>query len=207
MAQALVKVDSPTKASPPVLKSVMIETRKQEVDSKLFSVSSEKLDLGPSTSLRYKILTRVLSEDYEKALDDIKNYMLEEHEFPNFKQRVSRLMNHCTDLIYAIKAKRNFQGLSSLTRPKQQELREKYLEHFRELQLTLRRVETIQTDLRLVDARSTIYVVRVVWVSVFSISVLAFALELMDGLAANTFLVLDDFYTHTVQYLLGLAGL
>lgn len=207
MAQALVKVDSPAAVTPPPLKSVVIETRKQEVDTKLFSVSSEKLDLGPSTSLRYRILTRVLAEEYEKALDDIKNYMLQEHEFPNFKQRITRLMNHCTDLIYAIKAKRNFQGLSSLTRPKQQELREKYLEHFRELQMTLRRVETIHTDLRLVDARSTIYVVRVVWLSVFMISILAFVLDLVDGLAANTFLVLDDVYTHTVQYFLGLAGL
>jgi hypothetical protein len=212
MAQPAVKASptsdakTPAKAAIARSQSIMIETRKQD-EAKLFEVSSEKLDLGRSDTFRYGILTRVLAEHYDGALAEIKKFMGQEHEFPNFKEKVLRLANHCVDLIYAIKAKRSFPGLSSLTRPKQQELREKYLLHFRELQGTLRRIEKVERDLKIADARSTIYVVKAVWLTLFAIIILAFSLEIIRGLAVTSFVVADDLYTQVVGFVFDLLGL
>jgi uncharacterized protein YnzC (UPF0291/DUF896 family) len=212
MAQPAAKASSISESKKPASdavvrsQSILIETRKQD-EAKLFEVSSEKLDLGRSDTFRYGVLTRVLGENYEGALAEVKSFLAREHEFPNFKEKVSRLTSHCVDLIYAIKAKRRFPGLSSLTRPKQQELREKYLQHFRELQGTLRRIEKVERDLEIADARSTIYVVKAIWVTLFAIIILAFSLEIIRGLAVTSFVVADEAYTKVIEFTFDLLGL
>src|SRR4051812_16869698 len=108
----------PVKVDEKQLVELSAKAKKQE-ESKLFELNGESIDLGQSNTLRYAILSNVLEEKYDAALQELKVFRQAESIYPNFKQKVERLLAHCLDLIYAIKAKRNFPGLSSLTRPKQ----------------------------------------------------------------------------------------
>ncbi|UOF01927.1 hypothetical protein [Bdellovibrio reynosensis] len=165
-----------------------------EAPANLFDVGVDKSDLGKPDSFRYRILTWVLDERYDQAIEELRSFLDEPSEYPNFKEKITRFIHHSTDLIYAIKAKRSFPGINSLTRAKQQELREKFKEHFRELQYILKTVEKIQGDLRIQDVRSTIYVVRAAWVAVVAILILGFWLEVFNGLGQTTFIVVDDIF-------------
>lgn len=186
---------------------VLHEDRNKE-ETKLFSDTGiEPTDLGRPDSLRYRVLTLVLDERYDTAIQELKDFQNDPSEYPDFKDRVGRFVSHSTDLIYAIKAKRGFPGISSLTRAKQQELREKFKEHLRELQYSLKKIEKNETDLRVHDVRSTIYVVRAVWYSIVSVSILGFFLEVTQGFAKTSFIVADDSVSRAVDWLLRIVSL
>lgn len=172
----------------------------------LFDVGVDQSDLGRPDSLRYNICAWVLDERYDKAIEELKDFLGRDSEYPNFKEKITRYIYHSIDLIYAIKAKRSFPGINSLTRAKQQELREKFKEHFRELNLVLKIVEKVQTDLRVADVRSTIYVVKALWFATFSIIVLAFWLEVTGGLAKTAVIVFDDSFTKFAAWLAETIG-
>jgi len=178
----------------------------QQADGQLFELAVERTDLGRPDSLRYNILTWVLDERYDKAIEELKDFLEKPSEYPNFKDKITRYIFHSIDLIYAIKAKRSFPGIGSLTRAKQQELREKFKEHFRELQYVLKIVEKIQGDLRIQDARSTIYVVKALWIAGFSIVALAFWLDIVHGLAKTSFVVFDDLFGRFANWMATLIG-
>lgn len=188
--------------------AIIIHEDRQKEEAKLFSDTGiARADLGEADSLRFRVLSMVLDERYDGAIGELKDFMEEPSEYPNFKDRNQRFINHSIDLIYAIKAKRSFPGISSLTRAKQQELREKFKEHLRELQYSLKKIEKNQTDLRVADARSTIYVVRATWYSVVSLAVLGFFLDVSRGLAKTSYIVVDDLLTKATDWLLHLVNL
>ncbi|MGZ3779072.1 MAG: hypothetical protein ACXVCY_00460 [Pseudobdellovibrionaceae bacterium] len=166
-----------------------------------FEVGLEQTDLGKPDSFRYNILTCVLNENYDKAIEDLKGFVEKPSEYPNFKDKITRFVNHSIDLIYAIKAKRGFPGINSLTRAKQQELREKFKGHFRELQYILKIIEKIQGDLRVEDVRSTIYVVRALWFCGIAIAITAFWVEIVNGLARASYVVSDDAFGKLANFL------
>ncbi|HRO66800.1 MAG TPA: hypothetical protein PL182_04485, partial [Pseudobdellovibrionaceae bacterium] len=112
--------------------AVSTEVAKPE-EGTLFRLDGERTDLGRVDSLRYNILTWVLNERYDKAIQELREFDSRPSPYPTFHAKVSRYILHSIDLIFAIKAKRNFPGINSLTRAKQQELREKFKEHFMEL--------------------------------------------------------------------------
>lgn len=172
----------------------------------LFDVGVDRSDLGRPDSLRYNILAWVLDERYDKAIEELKDFLERDSEYPNFKEKITRFIYHSIDLIYAIKAKRSFPGINSLTRAKQQELREKFKEHFRELNMVLKIVEKVQTDLRVTDVRSTIYVVKAAWIATFSIVALAFWLEITNGLAKTAVIVFDDSFGKFADWLATVTG-
>lgn len=194
--------------SVPALKdstAVSEEVKKKE-EGAFFDMSVDKSDLGRPDSLRYNILTWVLDERYDRAIEELKDFLEKPSEYPNFKSKVTRFINHGIDLIYAIKAKRSFPGINSLTRAKQQELREKFKEHFRELQYVLKVVEKVQGDLRVQDVRSTIYVVKAAWLASLAVIVLAFWLEIVNGLAKTSVVVFDDGFGKLANVLAELIG-
>lgn len=172
----------------------------------LFEMKLDSADLGRQDSLRYNILTWVLDERYDRAIEELKDFLERPSEYPNFKPRITRFVNHSIDLIYAIKAKRSFPGINSLTRAKQQELREKFKEHFKELEYILKTVEKIHGDLRVEDVRSTIYVVRALWIATVAVIVLAFSLEIIHGLAKTTMVVFDDSFGQFANWLAEKVG-
>lgn len=188
--------------------AVVLHEDKTKEEAKLFSdIGIERTDLGEQNSLRYRVLTMVLDERYDSAIQELKEFYDSPSEYPDFKERISRFINHSVDLIYAIKAKRSFPGISSLTRAKQQELREKFKEHLKELKFSIKKIEKNQTDLRVSDARSTIYVIRAAWYALVVIAVLGFFLEVKNGLAITSVIVVDDVVTRVSDWLLSLVNL
>ncbi|WP_413561467.1 hypothetical protein [Bdellovibrio sp. HCB209] len=177
-------------------------------DANLFDMGSvDRSDLGKPETLRNKILTWVLAERYDRAIEELKDFLDAPSDYPDFKGKVTRYIHHGIDLIYAIKAKRGFPGINSLTRAKQQELREKFKEHFKELQYILKTIEKVQTDLRIADARSTIYVVRALCAASLGIIILAFWLDIVHGLAQTSVIVFDDAFGRLANWLVELVGL
>lgn len=186
--------------------SAPVEPEKKQEEGTLFDVGLDRSELGRPDSLRFNILSWVLDERYDRAIEELKDFLEKPSEYPNFKDKISRYISHSIDLIYAIKAKRSFPGINSLTRAKQQELREKFKSHFKELQYILKTVEKIQTDLRVQDVRSTIYVVRALWIAGLSIFVLGLWLDILNGLAKTSYLVFDDTFGQIANWLADKVG-
>lgn len=189
--------------SVPALKdaTASVDEIKKKEEHAFFDIGVDRTDLGRPDSLRFNILTWVLDERYDKAIEELKDFLERPSDYPNFQSKITRFINHSIDLIYAIKAKRSFPGINSLTRAKQQELREKFKEHFRELQYVLKVVEKVHGDLRIQDVRSTIYVVRALWFSAVAIILLAFWLEMVHGLAKTGYIVFDDAFGRIANWL------
>jgi hypothetical protein len=193
------------KASPELLNQVIEKAKKKE-EAFLFDLKIDASDFGQPGSLRNIVLQSVLDEDYNKALEEIKLFSEGPSEFPNFIPKVTRYLNHSRDLVYAIKAKRNFDGISSLTRAKQQELREKFKEHYGELKFVLRRIEKIESDLRIEDARSTIYIIRALWIAAMVLVSVWFVMESVGGLAITGTIVVEDLIDKISGWLFGIIG-
>lgn len=187
-------------------KKALIAPDNYQEPAVFFEVTLDRNELGVPNSLRHNILTWVLDERYDSAIAELKEFLEAPSPYPQFKEKITRFVNHSIDLIYAIKAKRSFPGINSLTRAKQQDLREKFREHFRELKHVLKVIERIQADLRLEDARSTIYVVKAAWIATACVAGVAFWLEIRHGLAATSWVVIDDLYTQLINWCFDLFG-
>ena len=149
-------------------------------------------DLGRPDTLRYNILSLVINEEYERAIKTLKDFIDSESKYANFKIKVERYGIHGIDLIHAIRTKRNFPGINALTRTKQQELKEKFKEHFSELKGTLKKIEYCLEELRLNDVKSTRILVQAVWLSTFTIFVAAIVIEVYDGLGRAALIVAEE---------------
>lgn len=164
-------------------------------------------DLGVPDTVRYNVLTFVVNEEYDRAINYLKDFMDRDTDYPNFKERVDRYINHAIDLIFAIRTKRNFPGMSLLTKSKQNELRERYREHFQELKSVMRKVETCQEELRLSDIKSTTMLVKSVWFSTVVVVISAVVIEIFQGLGATFFVVFDDYLNKSLEYVFKMLNL
>jgi hypothetical protein len=155
-------------------------------------IKVDRTDMGRADTLRYNILVYVVEENYERAIHELKNFMSLESAYPSFKKRIERYVNHAIDLVNAIKAKRRFPGVNSLTMAKQQEIVDRFHEHFAELQTVMKHIEKIERELKLEDIRSTILVIRALVNAGVAIAVAALVIEGARGLLLNVFNVADD---------------
>ena len=200
-AKSLVKLD-PSRAK------MLMEGSEGGGDGSLFKLNASREQLGQADSLRYNVMKWVLDEKYDKAIKGLKEFQESPSEYPDFNRRVSRFIGHAIDLVHAIKAKRNFPGIHSLTRSKQFELREKFREHFDELQYILLKIEKVGNDLRIHDVRSTIYVVRALWLAAVAIMIMALTVEVLKGgLGYSVLVVGEDLSDTIIGWGLGLIGL
>lgn len=167
----------------------------------------DKQELGRADTLRYNVSTHVVDEKYDLAITELKTYLEQDSEFPQFRGRIERNVEHCIDLINAIRAKRNFPGASSLTMAKQQELNDRFRQHFDELQSNLKQIEKIKIDLKLQDIRSTVLVVKALVNAAFVIILVAFFLEAGRGLGGTMVSVVDDYFTSAVDWIFKLLKL
>ncbi|MBC7464726.1 MAG: hypothetical protein H7256_01935 [Bdellovibrio sp.] len=149
-------------------------------------------NLGRPDGLRFTILTSVLNEEYDRAIKFLKEFIESDSEYPNFKIKVERYALHAIDLIYAIRTKRNFPGLSALTRTKQQELKEKFKDHFKELRAIMKKIEGCLEELRLSDVKSTRIVVRSAWLALLTVFCATFIFEVCRGLGYSALIYFDD---------------
>ncbi len=164
-------------------------------------IGIESTDLGARTSFRNRLLMLVLNESYDEGLSALREFMQTPSPYPNFHDRIRRYVNHATDLIFAIRAKRNFPGMSSLTRAKQQELKEKYKHHFRELNQVLKSIERVDRDLEVLDARSTLIVIRALWNAAIVLVIAAFLIEFFTGVALTGWMVFNDGVERMVDWI------
>jgi hypothetical protein len=162
----------------------------------------ESNDLGRPDTLRYNILTYVLGEEYDRAINMIKDFIERDSEYPSFKLKIERYSLHAIDLIYAIRTKRNFPGLSGLTRTKQQELRDKFKEHFGELRVIMKKIENCLEELRLDDVKSTKIVVRAFWFSLVTVFLSALFIEFFQGLGGTVTTVINERSDVFINFLL-----
>lgn len=166
--------------------------KNKEADRLFLDPGLSPSQMGKADSLKHNVLTAVVNEEYEKALHFLEQFQKSKSEFKNFHEKTHRFVSHSSDLVRAIRTKRNFPGLNQLTRAKQQELRDKFKEHFNELQYTLGKVEKIYTDLKISDARSTVWVIRSFFYSIlFCFGVWTVTL-LAGGVGKSISLLLDS---------------
>jgi hypothetical protein len=159
-------------------------------------------DMGKADTIRYNVVNYIVEEKYDKAIKLLNYFIDRESEYPNFKTRLHRYVKHCIDLINAMKAKKNFPGMNSLTRSKQQELQDRVIGHFNELQHILKKIEDVQRDLKIQDVKSTIWVIRVSILAVAIIVACGFLVDVIKGGVGETALmVLDDGYTQIFLYI------
>lgn len=156
-------------------------------------------DLGRPGTLRYNILSMVINEEYDRAIRTLKEFIESDSEYPNFRAKIERYSLHSIDLIYGIRTKRNFPGLSALTKTKQQELTDKFKEHFTELRFMMKKIEECMEELRIGDVRSTNMVVRSFWYSLVVIFAAGFFIEVIRGLGYTTEIVLNQYLEATLN--------
>jgi len=161
----------------------------------------EVSDLGRPDTMRYNILTMVINEEYDRAIKTLKEFLETDSDYPNFRMRIEKYSLHAVDLIYAIRTKRNFPGSSALIRTRQQELRDKFKEHFNELRFVMRKVEECIEELRIKDVRSTNMVVKSFWFSLVVVFAAGFFLEVVSGLGYTFEVVFTDYLEKVLDFL------
>lgn len=166
---------------------------------------SNRKDSARSDSIRASTLGLVVQEYYDTSKEELRMYIESKAAYPAFQARVERYAQHCSDLIQAIQTKRNFPGLASLSLSKQQELHERVLEHFEELKQNLKQIEKIEREGKLVDVRSTVWVIRMLTWATMAILAAAFIADLRSGMLTSTVQttssILDDASTWLVEHL------
>lgn len=158
-------------------------------------------DLGVPDTVRYHVLTFVINEEYDRAVHFLKEFMEKDSEYPNFRERVDRYIHHAIDLVYAIRTKRNFPGISLLAKTKQAELRDRYRDHFQELKSVMRKIENCQEELRMVDIKSTTLLVKSMWFSAVVVVISAVVIDVFQGLGETFYLVFDHYLNQILEYL------
>lgn len=163
------------------------------------SSSSEK---GEVEVLRRNVMAWVISEQYDRAIKELDSFLRKDFDFPEYTRRIKRYIHHCVDLVHAIRAKRRFPGMRSLTMAKQQELKDKFEQHFEELQWTMDRIERIHGELKLNDIRSTVIVVRAVVYSGLFLAIAAFAIEVIQGQGMLMWSVLNNMIVDLIDWVI-----
>lgn len=162
----------------------------------------EASDLGRPDTLRYNILTYVISEEYDRAIKMLKEFIEKDSEYPNFRMKIERYSLHAIDLIYAIRTKRNFPGLQALTRTKQQELKDRFKEHFHELRIILKKIENCLEELRLDDVKSTKIVIRAFAFSLITVFIAALLIDFFQGFTGTFTNLMNERFDLLVAFVL-----
>lgn len=169
-------------------------------------IQIDRSDMGLADTLRYNVICFVVEENYEKAIDELRRFQAADSPYPGFQERIERYISHAVDLVNAIRAKRKFPGVHSLTMAKQQELNDRFHEHFNELQYVLKKIEKIQNELKLEDVRSTVIVLKAIINAAFAIAICAFLLEAFTGLGNTAWLVANDILEKTTAWIFHVIG-
>lgn len=164
----------------------------------------DRADMGRADSLRYNVISYVREENYDKAVQVLADFMQKPSEYPSFHRRVERFIEHAIDLVRAVEMKRNFPGVNRLTAARQQDLKLKVKQHMDELIYCLKKVEHVEMKLRVEDVRSTVIIVHAVVLCSFAVALVAFLIELSQGLAVNALVVFDDIFQELATWAMNL---
>lgn len=186
----------------------MEQMHEREANTKLTSrMKKASEDAGAVDTFRNNVLSHVSTENYERAIEEIKAYQDSKSEYPLFRARAERYSNYAIDLINAIKAKRSFPGLQHLGMSKQQELFDRAMEHFEDLKATLRKVEQVDREVRLDDVRSTVWVVKAIIYSFFALVAVGILIEMSHGILPSLGIVVDDAASRVINHIFDSLGI
>lgn len=163
--------------------------------------------LGKIDSLRHTILSHVVRGDYELAVQDLDRYVYLKRGYPSFHGRTENHVQHCKELVNAIRAKRTFKGLASMTMSKQQEMLDNVLAHFEELKLVLKYIERIAKDCALEDLRSTAWLLKTLSYAIMAVVTTAFILDFSGALGRPLYVVYNDFADSLWSFISSALGL
>jgi hypothetical protein len=190
------------------LKSVENQYEKEASGSKFSArMKASVKDVGQVGTVRHTILTYVATEGYAKATEELNAYILSKAAFPQFEGRVERYVSYANDLINGIKAKRSFPGFQHLSMSKQQDLSDRAMDHFEDLKLTLRKIESIEKEIRLEDMRSTVLVVKAVMYCCLAMLIIAFLKEISRGVLPTAANVFDSLFGNLVDKIFNMIGI
>lgn len=158
---------------------------------------------GSIDNLRNTILGYVVSGQYEVGVSEMHRYIDQNAAYPSFRGRTLRYVQHCAEIIEAIRMKREFPGMSSLSLSKQQELFERVKDHFDELKEYLKKIEYIDRELRLDDMKSTVWTMRALALVVTLIFFVALSFELYAGVGHSISVVYDDMASKILDLIFG----
>ena len=167
----------------------------------------DRKDFGRSDSLSHNVLTLVADEHYDRAIENLKNFLENDSGYPALPMRISRHIKHAVDIVNAIRAKRGFPGFASLTAAKQKELIEKTLFHFEELKYVLRKIERIHVDTKLEDIRSTAIVIKAIVYAAIVVVMVAFLREASKGLFYTLSSVIEEYFSRVSDFICDLIGI
>jgi hypothetical protein len=171
-----------------------------KIESKISKVYAP--DVTPD-DLKRNVLVLVAEGKYDEAIDSLNTFLSIKSDYPNFKKKTERFVNHSIDLINAIRAKKNFPGFTMLTRSKQQEIGDKIADHYNELQFALSRVGVILQQIKREDVRSTLWLLRALVYAGWLLMIIALAAEIAGGLYKVGALVIDDYVNMFLTWLFG----
>lgn len=169
-------------------------------DSKSSDAESGKRSSVSPEALRRAVLAYVAEAEYDTAIEELRDFLDSDFEYPMFRARAERYVRHSIDLVNAIRAKKNFPGIASLTRAKSQELKERTRSHYNELDQSLKRIEKVETQLRIDDVKSTLWVVKSVSYSLIIILLVGLSMDLMGGFYDTAVAVIDDFALKAIDW-------
>jgi hypothetical protein len=172
--------------------------RSKRLIEKTLSLKIEP-DRSEVGTLQHKVMSEVADKKYEDAVISLKAYREKKKYYPGYVVKTDRLFTHAEDLVNAIKSKKNFPNMSGLTQSKQEELAQKVREHWEELRISLRRLKTIEKDIEMEDARSTLWVVRAVIFSIILILIIFVAKEAILSMGVPVKVFVDDLVTRILN--------
>ena len=167
-----------------------------ESDRELNSRLGDRMNRGSQAEttdgLRNTILGAIAGEHYDRAVQDIDDYVESKSAFPEYRVRTARYVAQCKELIRAIQAKRGLPGVENLTMSKQQALSDKAMEHFEQLKLMLAKMEALYVEVKMDDVRSTVWVLKAIVYCTFALLVLGVSMELTRGVFGAADVLIDS---------------
>jgi hypothetical protein len=152
-----------------------LEQQRSEALQAQLREQMRSIDVTRRHSMPGIVLRLVADSRYKDATYALQTYIQAKQEmYPKLGRRCENHFKHAKELVNAVRAKRNFPGLSQLSMSKQKEILDHSIGHFQELKLTLRSIELMIRDEAVKDIRSTAWVIKSIVISVGIITVLAF---------------------------------
>ncbi len=168
-----------------------MDAAKKTVDS-LPDLEDQLRQSNTSESLRGTVLSFVAKDKFEIAIRELRYYEQFKSDIRIYQERTARYYDHCEELILAIQTKKNVPNLGAFPMAKRQEIFEKIQLHFDELQGILRRIEQVENDIKVRDARSTIWVIQATILSMVAVGLWAITVETFRSMGLSFTVFFDD---------------
>lgn len=159
-------------------------------------------DLGEPDSLMNSTLQFVVDDNFDRAIHELGVYRELKSTFPLYIDRTERYFDHCVEVIEAIRTKRSV-PTGNLPAAKRQELSEKIFVHFHELSDSLSKIGSIENELKVEDAKSTVWVIQALFMAVFFLTLFAVVMEAWRTMRIPVQVVFHD----AVEWILQTVGI